>query len=327
MTFRFFISKICSKNARTAAVTGVFSIVFLCAVCSAAPSLQINKGPVLPIPSYTGPTNDQDAVSGQWFVRLDNGSNVWRTHEFYDNVNPDYGGGYLSHKAIYGRIANLVFDVNSAIIGFDIIATVSNDVPALSPWRDGTNSHSETLSTPLQHDQVLYGVKLCAEFAISDLNNLQQPWFPPYLDHSLYIIATNEDLLAWYCWTPGNQPNKNPDGAYFVPAWDFGDIPPGQGATRRLSFIIDDPGTSPGENLHNTLIESEASSIDVLVNRTTSLKISHWIDEFSQDIPILYGVYPEFPYGGSSCSVFHNIPEPTCTASFVLLLLLKKTIQ
>lgn len=294
-----------------------------CAVCSAAPSLQINKGPVQPVPSWTGPTNDQDAVSGQWFVRLDNGSNIWRTHEFYDNVNPDYGGGYLSHMAIYGRTANIVY-TNITIIGFDIIATISNDVPSLSAWRDGTNSHEEFLITASQHELVLYGVILCAEFAVSGLDNLQNPWHAPYTDRQPYIIATNEDRLAWYCWTPENEPHKNPDGAYFVPGWNFGDIAPGSGVTRRLSFTVDSPGIIPGTDLHNTIVESNGSGMDVLVNRTSSLKISDWIDELTPDIPFLFGPYPEFPFKGSDCSVFHNIPEPAILPALLLLLLLTR---
>jgi hypothetical protein len=300
-------------------LTGLF-----CAVCSAAPSLQINKGPVQPIPSWTGPTNDMDAVSGQWFTRLDNMSNIWRTHEFYDNVNPDFGGGYLSHMAIYGRTANIIYN-GDKIIGFDIIATISNDVPALSAWLDGTNSHGEFLVTASQHELVLYGAILCTEFAVSGLDNLQNPWHAPYVDRQLYIIATNEDRLAWFCWTPENEPHKNPDGAYFVPGWNFGDIAPGSGVTRRLSFTIDAPGIGPGDGdpRYQSIIDSSIG-IDILANRTTSLKISDWIDELPNDIPTLVGPYPEYPFKGSNCSVFHNIPEPAILPILFLLLLLPR---
>ena len=128
----FFLPKKWHRFVFSIAAGSVVLLALMCSVCSAAPSLEINKGPVRPLASYSGPTNDQHAASGQWFIRLDNGSNIWRSHEFYDNVNPDFGGGYLSYQAIYGRIANLVFD-GTTITGFDIIATVSNDVPALSP--------------------------------------------------------------------------------------------------------------------------------------------------------------------------------------------------
>ena len=288
----------------------------------AAPSLPVNKPPVVPLPSWTGPPNDPHAIEGQWFYEYASGINSRRTHEFHDNFNPFFGGGFASYKAVFGRVANLLYDPNppNNLISFDIIATISNDVPALSPWFPGTNNHSESSVTLDQHANTLYGARLAIEFAISDLTNIPPVWLAPQFDLQPYIIALNEDLLAWYCWTPDNEENLTPFGNYYIPAWEFGDIPPGAGVTRTLHFTISLPGMDGADFRRGSLELSENSFIDVLFNRSTSLKISHWLAV----IPIETGeMYPEFPTHSSNCSVFHNIPEP----AFILFLPILLTVM
>jgi hypothetical protein len=69
-------------------------------------------------------------------------------------------------------------------------------------------------------------------------------------------------------------------------------------------------------------MDSEIEGIDVLLNRTTSLKISTWLDDLSRDLCI---PYPEAePFRGSDCSVFHNIPEPAVSFLGMLCMLLVK---
>ena len=95
-------------------------------------------------------------------------------------------------------------------------------------------------------------------------------------------------------------------GDFYVPTWDFGDIARGQSVTRTLSFIVDGAGLDPADPRAELLVNPDRP--DLLANRTTSLKISTWIDNLTADTGI---AYPQDPLRGSDASVFHNIPEPT----------------
>lgn len=109
-----------------------------------------------------------------------------------------------------------------------------------------------------------------------------------------------------------------PSGDYLVPTWDFGNIPVGQTVTRLLSFDIRDALGNP-VGLPNTdprwesIYESELDKVDLLLNRTTSLKISDWLDTLAVDTGLPYPVSPDT---SSDVSVFF-VPEP----STVILLL------
>ena len=85
--------------------------VFAIQLSFVAPSLTITKPPVMPVPSWTGPagslppvlpgSGDPHTEMGQWFVdKATHSIYTNRTHEFYDNVKPDFGGGYASCTAI-----------------------------------------------------------------------------------------------------------------------------------------------------------------------------------------------------------------------------------
>ena len=293
--------------------------LFLSRATHGAPSLPVTKPPVSPLSSWTGPPHDPQALEGQWFYDYSSGTNSRRTNEFYDNLLHDQGGGFASYKAVFGRVVNLQYDTNppNNLIGFDVIATISNDVPALSSWIPGTNSHGETSGTLEQHENILYGTKLCVEFAISHETNLPPVWLLPYVDLQPYVIARNEDQLAWYCWSPDNPENHQPFGNYYVPAWDFGEIPPGAGVSRILQFAVSVPGMDATDFRRLSLELSENSGADVLFNRTTSLKISTWLDVIPTEFPYSY---PAFPARSSNCSVFHNIPEPAGIFLIIILL-------
>ena len=289
-----------------------FLLISSCVICAAifseaGPSLPITKPPVTPLTLLTGPAIDPAATNGQWFLDYASGTETNRTHEFYDNV---VGGGLLGANAITGYVSSITFisGPGTPITAFSIQATIWNDTSVAVEFLDGSDSHGEALSyKELPYVGTMLDVKLTASFAVTDTNNLPLVWpYPPYRDRPQYIEATNEDQAAWYCWSPADEePLHNPKGNYYVPTWDFGTILQGQSATRQLDFIIQSGGLLPGDTRYAAITNSFGTQTDVLLNRTTSLKISTWIDEISADSGI---AYPEDdPYRGSDVSVFHNI--------------------
>lgn len=303
----------------------------------AAPAVLITKPPVMPVPSWTGPVNDPHAIAGQWFH--DYGSetgNVVRPYEFHDNVEGEGGsplgimpGGFGSYKAIYGKVTNIAYNQGN-IVGFTIGARITNDTPyGIGPWYRGENSHGEWTTAPpvdiqdpndpIDHPVIdsrtqyvgdMHGTMLTAEFALADLNAVPAAWVSPYSQgQQPFIIATNEDTDAWYCWTPGSQ--KTPQGNFFVPAWSFGNIPVGQFAQRSLTFAVDAGGLSPSDPRYASLVASYGAAWgegDLFFNRTTDLKIGDWVDNLTAiDVGI---PYPTDPIKGGNVSVFF-VPEPS----------------
>jgi hypothetical protein len=130
-----------------------------------------------------------------------------------------------------------------------------------------------------------------------------------YRDTLPHIVAQNHDELGWYCWTPNNpEPNLVPWGTYLVPTWDFGSIPVGASVQRVLKFSVDGGGLPPGDPRYNVIVTSATQLQDLLLNRTTSLKISTWIEDIALDNNV---PYPEEAGRSSDCSVFHAIePKP-----------------
>lgn len=281
-----------------------------------AVGLDITKPPANPVPSYTGPVQDPDSASGQWFKDLDTGGEDARSHEFYDNVST-FGGGFAGAFSILGVVKN-VQSSGGGISGFTIEATITNDMPGNGPWRDGTNSHEEWRpGSAYQYEGPMLDVMLTAEFAI-DLaarnawRDAGGSFTDPYRLTASELRPTNHDALGWYCYTPDNpDPNKTPRGDYLVPTWEFGDIAPGESVSRDLLFtsniIVEDP-------LFTFLLGAEASQADVLANRTTSLKISTWMEDLANDPGTPYPLDDagiDSPLRNSNASVFFNVPEPT----------------
>lgn len=267
-----------------------------------APSLAVSKPPVQSPVLLTGPPVDPSAVRGQWF-RDQQGVESVRTNEFYDEPGPE-GFGPV---AIYGYVDSIQFAAPGSppapMVGFTIQATVLNDTYPEPVTSLGNNSHGESLSLQEEIPYVgtLVDTKMAVEFALTDLQNLPALFQPPYRDRQVYIVATNEDQAAWYCWNP--QAGQPVVGHYFVPTWDFGSIPVGQTASRQLGFSIP-AGLSPMDARYPVILASFTSTNDVLMNRTTSLKISTWIDEIGQDPG--KGQPGELPLRHSDVSVFHN---------------------
>jgi hypothetical protein len=283
--------------------------MLLATIAWAGPGLPVTKPPLGPVPSWTGPVVDPDAVQGQWFYDLASQSQTPRPYEFHDNVL-DFGGGFKSFLAIEGYATNIQLQ-GGKILSFDVQATVTNDMPSSTPWLEGGNSHGEYVATTReQYIGPMLNTVLAAEFALGDLQLIPNGFSAPYRQGFLpYIIATNEDKRGWYCYTPGSPPQGQSTavGNYYVPSWDFGTINPGLSATRILSFAVDGVGMDPADPRFQVIMESYSGHIDLLSNRTTSLKISNWIDNLTADLGV---PYPTDPYNGSDASVFFT-PEPT----------------
>ncbi len=286
----------------------VLAALFVATIACAAPSLPITKPPVTDGINAGPAPIDPDAIQGQWFTDRTTGLQEVRTHEFYDNMELFGGGevatGGFSTDAIYGKVSNIIFGPGSEITAFDIDATIHNDTGhELDDWDDGYNSHTESLSTSDNWVGTLYKTKLTAEFALNQDRLEPAIWNPPYTDQDPHFIAVNEDEEAWYCY-------NTQQGDFYVPTWDFGDIPVDESATRKLSFVVEGMGLLPTDPRYNAIMTSfsaDPGKGDILQNRTTSLKISDWVEPLTLDDG---SAYPA-PGHSSDVSVFHNIPEPT----------------
>jgi hypothetical protein len=288
----------------------------LAAPVLAAPSLPVTKPPLLPVPSYTGPTIDPHAIKGQWFIDLTTTEESYRTHEFYDNVEGYGGSAFKSFLAIEGYVHNLSFDPNNNIVGFDVLASITNDTPeVIGVWDELDNLHGETTTTRLPYQCTMFDTKLTVEFADDGIQG-NLPVGGVYLPEK-NIFAKDYDQMGWYCWTPDNpDPNKVPWGGYIVPTYDFGDIAHFETVTRNLSFGLYTP-VGVGSGLHTFLTDAELNDWDVFMNRTTSLKISQYIDNFLHDDGTPYPAPPR----NSDVSVFHNIiPLPSAGLAGTALL-------
>jgi PEP-CTERM motif-containing protein len=267
----------------------------------------------------TGPTTvDPQSLQGQWFSQGGiAGTESVRSHEFYDNLNGAGGSALKSTWAIEGYVQNIQWQGtvgDSAILGFDILATVTNDLGLADPSLAalGANAHGELIlpgdvawyndATPM-FDTILTG-----EFAI-DASIPSPGNIGPYTSLSPAIVAINHDQLAWYCWA--EEWLGEPHGDFQVPAWDFGDILPGQSATELLQFTISDQtnGLQDSDVRWQAITDSEENGDDILMNRSTSLKISNWVDALAIDTGT---PYPQGAQASSDSSVFFNtIPEPS----------------
>lgn len=283
---------------------GLVVLIMLGAICSveAGPALPVTKPPVQSTAMLTGPAIDPTAAQGQWFKNHEGEEEV-RPYEFYD----DLFGGFMGAAAITGYVHSITYQAGpgSPIMAFSIMATVWNDTMGEAEWINGDNSHGETLDyLEAAYTGTLYDVKLTAEFAVTDPLNLPAMWVAPYRERFELIEAVNEDQAAWYCWSPESQ--EEPTGSYYVPTWDFGDIAVGQSTTRKLDFAV--PAGLPAADMRYAAIEqSFLHTNDVLLNRSSSLKISTWIDEITLDNGSPYPLPEQGPFRSSDVSVFHNV--------------------
>ena len=277
----------------------------------AAPSLPITEPPVTST-YMDGPNIDPWTTNGQWFLNME-GEEEFRTHEFHDNL-PDLGGGAYGPDAINGTVVSIQYAVGGSggygddIVGFKIEATIANDThTALGEDTFSDNSHGESRQEGTEfYAGVMVDTKLTTEFAIADTDLLPAVFSGPYQNlWDSYIIADNEDQQAWYCWNEQEPPMGGEPGNYYVPTWDFGDIPVDQSATRTLDYSVDPPMDS-SDPRYGVIYASLMDGIDIFANRTTSLKISTWIDNLGEDAG---ANFPDGVQRSSNVSVFHNIEE------------------
>lgn len=283
------------------------------AVSWAAVSLDVTKVPVGGTVTgglNAGPLNDPDSNSGQWFQNAG-----VRSNEFHDNLTGS-GGGNASTSAIKGIVTSITYAAGAGtpIIAFTIDASVTNDTnTAVGPWLNGTNSHGEIQNATVAYVGTMYSTKIVAEFALTDLANQPAQWAYPYTQVLPEIYATNEDDAAWYCYNNNGDP-VNP-GNYYVPAWDLGDIGLGQSVLKQMAFSVGGSGLSPLDTRYTVLTSALGTGLDVLSNRTTSLKVSNWVDTLGIDNGVAYPHQNPIPGEtselSSNASVFHNIPEPS----------------
>lgn len=268
-------------------------------------ALALFAGPVRPVvssqfsqmaPVANGPMLDPFASRGQWFVNVTNGLQLANSWEFHDSDDS---------LSIQGRVIAILWGTaaggSTNIAGFSILATVSNNptagsmLPLLS-----TNSHLEAESALQPNYQgMMWNAHLAAEFAAAQAGPGGAPWVgaapyvpgmsPPYfLDpfagNQYLIEAQNETHAAWYCYSAADPNNPvNPPGAYYVPTWELGDLPPGATAQVTMVFRIKTYNGAAAEMpvtdlRHGVIRYSFMNAGDVLYNRSESLKISHWLD-------------------------------------------------
>jgi hypothetical protein len=289
-----------------------FGLLGVASVAWGAVSLDITKPPVTG-GIGAGPPNDPNANQGQWLVRNGPGPEPFvRSHEFYDNI-PGKGGGQSGRHAIFGAVSvvndNPDWDGSTPITSFTVHTTVTNDTLTWSgDWAPGANSHGES-RTRMPGDPYVGDLAdswLTIEFALADLGLRPQTVTPPYTQPLPEIYATNEDGRAWYCYNSNTEP-ANP-GNYFVPAWEFGTIPLGGSVTLDLKFAIN--GQIDESNNFDAfwlLANSLIGYSDILMNRTTDLKIGNWVDVPATDTG---PDYPNPALLSGNASLFH-IPEPS----------------
>jgi len=288
-------------------------------VALAAPELLVTKPPVVSgSEPFTGPIVDPTASYGQWFTGvttgipssgggLPTGGQFALPVQFYDNpeqpVNPvNGGGGWDGTNAITGVVSSVTM-VGGDITAFQIQAAITYDMPPQSPWPAGSNSHGETLNNTNSLN-VVAPPTLTANFAISSVNNLPAAFTGPYVLQSPQIVATNENLLAWYCWTPGYAPNGQANGGYYVPAWNNFTYSGNWQWQDTLDFTVQGAGLAPTDPRASNIESSYVNGKDIFTSQSSALKISNWQSSLNLDPGTLY------PTGQDLSDVSVFVPHP-----------------
>ena len=282
-------------------------MVFAGSSLYAAPSLDVRKPPVVSgVNPNTGPAAvDPLAKRGQWFRNVATGAVFVLNNEFHDNATGQ-GGGVFGTKAIFGVVGSIVYlaGPGTNIIGFSVNARVLNDTNSISgPWQPGGNSHGERSVVSTSYVGPLFRPVLVTEFALT--STALFPVGPiagtPYtLSPGPRIIAVNHDVAGWYCFN-----NTVVAGNYYVPGWQLPTVPVGGAVGAVLQFRVIDGGLTPADPRYAVVVNSLAMGLDILSNRSTSLKISNWVDRLWTD-----NGAPYFTFSFSSdAGVFHLTPD------------------
>ncbi len=252
-------------------------------------------------PQPSGPPHDPTAIRGQWFSQANpdpTAPKYVKSWEFHDDETP------LSIKGIVQSITHVnPLDPLSDIVAFTVLATVSNNLPSIMASTASSNSHNEVQSPPYPgYAGPLLGARITAEFAVADTTKLPNGTPPYYTDPvsggRYFIEAVNEDEWAWYCWNPeqGGQFPGGP-GDYQVPAWILGDIPLGSSKSVLMQFQITGGSMPRTDYRHSVIRYSKDNQADLLYNRHSSLKISHWLDTLLIDYGGIITAPPPPPGG------------------------------
>ncbi len=294
----------------------ILAMIFCSASALAGPARPIQSSN-FQVQTPCGPLWDSMAMQGQWFSDPNSGATNACTWEFHDDDQS---------LTIAGTVQSITFstpgDTNSNILAFDVLAVVSNNLPADYAGGTVSNSHGEvqTAAGVTSGGDLMQQVRITAEFALAETNMIpsgSSPYWPdPVSAGQYHIVAANEDERAWYCWTPGLQPPYQPAGKFQVPSWKLTpfDIPIGNQSTVLMQFTITGSGMPISDYRHSVIRASQQMGLDVLYNRHTSLKISHWLDTLLIDAGTSISTPPppfwqeepiEYIYA-SDASVFYN---------------------
>ena len=194
------------------------AIVILCNASALAGPGRAVTSSTFQAQTPSGPAWDSTALQGQWFLDSATGATNVNAQEFCDDDNS---------VSIAGVVQSITFSIpgstNSNIIAFDVLVTVSNNLSLAFPISgNASNSHSEVqLPQSPAGGGDMEQTHITAEFALADLNMIPNgipPYWPDPLSAGLYyIVAANEDLKAWYCWTPGVGQPYLPVGNFQIP--------------------------------------------------------------------------------------------------------------
>lgn len=259
----------------------------------------------------------------QWFINS-SGEIVDDAHfEFYDNPSaagfPDYPWGGLSGSAATsGKVTNVWRLPNRSIFAFAVSVTITNDTYTSFWSMNGTSAENcwwwegwscnRAPEIPYNIERYMYKVRLTLDFA--DAGFHENPLGPIYVQ--------DYDELAWIGPSDTEPPTIPPDSPYWrnyaVPTIRFGDLAPGQSATKSIMFGLWEP-LPPSSPLYNLLEDSLVNQKDIFVNRTSSLKISRYCDSLTRDDN---SSWPSGCELSSNVSVFFD-SAPSAGAAYVKL--------
>lgn len=297
--------------ARTAWTAGAG--LLLASIASAGVSLPVTKSPVASGGSpQTGPSSDLFALQGQWFKSTGTGGRSGespRSHEFYDNPL-GHGGGSTGSNALRGTWDGWTINSQNRVNGFWLKVSITNDTDSVTGmWTEGSNFASEFRVDAQPYSGKMFDTVLTLEW-VDD--GVQGNWQGGGSESIFF--ASQPDALASI--------TKNSTQSWSVPAWDFGDIAPGETVTRRIHI-----------GMYTTFVPSvllpPSPDVDLLMARSTGLKISDYFTKAPNVLNAFGGIpggqdtgtpYPfaeysagginPFPMHSSNASVFHNIPAP-----------------
>jgi hypothetical protein len=306
-----------------------------------------------------GPTINPDGSHGQYF--LDSlGRPQLRTHEFYDDpFDNDASFIPLRIKDLWGQVIGMnVVDRSGVnhVTDFTLRVSITNYFdPGGQPFAHSgiTQLNERNSNLALLQNRTMQEVLLTTEFARLPGNRPVQ--INVGTDESFYnenlvdagealstgptspqIIAQNADARAWYGITPGS--SRSPTvGNYIVPTFNFGDILPGETATRDINFSVEALGIPDGEQRYEALEASflfwrynlpvsdplyiappdpltaamQKNFADVLYAHSSDLKVGNYLDTLQTHLTQrnnAINFQGLIPIGNAS--VFYNIPEP-----------------